>query len=293
MKFHQECAACLLRIADEKLRGFADAEKTAEYMRMAREILANADAEHDSAPLMDAKLIRLRRDFLGYEDDYSEIKRSYNALLMRLYDRLRERIDSAEDPLYAAMQISVTGNYIDFNVGLNVTEETLLELLNHFGERRIDRGEYENFRADLEKGGEIIFLHDNCGEVVLDKLLIETIRRLYPDIHAVSVVRQGRVANDVTFEDAEQIGLYDAAEVVGNGTYDIPGTQLDELPPELLARMKNARAILAKGQGNFETMIGCGLNVYYLLLAKCPDYEEWFGMKLLNCIFRNDRNIKR
>ena len=288
MKLHADCIACLARSALERAGSLKDAEKKTEYMRRVCEILSAADAQYDSAPLLDARIVRLRREFLGIQEDYAQIKRKFNALLMGVYDRLRARVRGAQDPLYAALQFSMVGNYIDFNLLGDVDPDEVLRLLDEAADRELDAAEYAHLRDDLARGGELVFVHDNCGEVVLDKLLIETVRALYPNIHAVSLVRGGPVANDATRDDAAQIGLAEVSEVLDNGLRDIPGTQVDQLPEAVRKRMEGAALIIAKGQGNFESMIDCGLNVYYLLLSKCPSYTEWFGFQHFGGVLANE-----
>ena len=288
MKLHADCVACLARGALDRAKAVPDGPAKTEYMRRVCEIIGGADANYDSAPLMDMHILRLGRELLGLTSDYAEIKRSFNALLMGIYDQLKARVRAAEDPLRAAVQLSVAGNYIDFNLLYNVTEEEALRQLDEASNRELDVEELEHLRADLARGGELVFVHDNCGEIVLDKLLIETIRELYPDVRAASLVRGGPVVNDVTKEDAEQIGLAEVAEVLENGIPDLPGTQIDMLPAPVRARVENATAIIAKGQGNFESLIECGLNVYYLLLSKCPSYTDWFGFENFGGVFINE-----
>lgn len=292
MKLHADCIACLARSALKRAGALEDGPKKTEYMRRVCEILSAADAEYDSAPLLDARIVRLGREFLGIREDYAQIKRSFNALLMGIYGRLRERVRAAEDPLYAAMQLSVVGNYIDFNLPGDIDPEEALRLLDEAADRELDAAEYARLCAELARGGELVYVHDNCGEVVLDKLLIEVIRERYPGIRAVSLVRGGPVANDATREDAEQIGLSEVAEVLENGFPDLPGTQIDQLPEAARLRLENAALIIAKGQGNFESMIGCGLNVYYLLLSKCPSYTEWFGFEHFGGVLVNELRRK-
>lgn len=288
MKLHADCIACLAKSALKRAGTLEDGPKKTEYMRRVCGILAAAEAGYDSAPLLDARIVRLGREFLGIQRDYTQVKRSFNALLMGIYDRLRERVNAAKDPLYAAMQLSVVGNYIDFNLLGDVDPEEALRLLDEALDRELNAAEYAHMRAELARGGELVFVHDNCGEVVLDKLLIETICGRYPGIRAVSLVRGGPVANDVTREDAEQIGLGEVAEVLDNGFPDLPGTQVDQLPEAVRRRLENAALIIAKGQGNFESMIGCGLNVYYLLLSKCSSYTEWFGFAHFSSVLVNE-----
>ena len=292
MKLHADCVACLTRGALGRAKHIPDGSEKTEYMRRICEILGATDAEYDSAPLMDAKIIQLGRELLGIEDDYTEIKRSFNALLLGVYDQLKARVRAAEDPLRAAIQFSMVGNYIDFNILENVDEGEALRLLDEASNRELDAAEVEHLRADLARGGEMVFVHDNCGEIVLDKLLIETIRELYPDVRVVSLIRCQPVANDATWEDAEQIGLSEVAEVLDNGLPDLPGTQVDQLPAPVRACVESAALLIAKGQGNFESMIECGLNVYYILLSKCASYTEWYGFAHMSGVLVNERRRK-
>ena len=289
MKLHADCVACLTRGALGRAKDIPDGPEKTEYMRRVCEVLAAADRDYDSAPLMDMRIFRLGRELLGIELDYTEIKRNFNALLMGVYDQLRSRVRASEDPLRAAVQLSMVGNYIDFNMLGDVSPKEALRLLDEASNRPLDEAEMTHLREDLSRGGELVFVHDNCGEIVLDKLLIETIRELYPGIRAVSLVRGGPVTNDATREDAEQINLAEVSEVLENGILDLPGTQIDWLPAPVRERVESAALLIAKGQGNFESLIECGLNVYYLLLSKCASYTEWYGFEQLSGVLVNER----
>lgn len=292
MKFHADCVACLLAGAQKKAGFIQDEQQKLEYMRRICRVMEQADPSYDSAPLVDARIIQLKREMFGVEDDYTQIKHSFNALVLGLYDRLKAQVQAAEDPLYAAIQLSMAGNYIDFNVLKDVNSDELLRLLDEAAERRVDADEYARLKADLSGTGELVFLHDNCGEVVLDRLLIETILQAYPDKKILSVVRGTPISNDATIEDACEIGLTELVEVVGNGQKDIAGTQMDLLPAALRRRIENAGVVIAKGQGNFESLIDCGLNVYFLFLSKCPSYTQWFGFERFSGILKNARRMK-
>ncbi len=288
MKLHAECIPCLARSALNRARSVTDPAARTEYMRRVCEILASADADYDSAPLLDARIIRLGREYLGVTQDYAQIKRSFNALMLGVCGELRARIESAADPLLAALQFSMVGNYIDFNLLGDVNPDTALRLIGEAADRKLDAAELARLKSDLSGGGELVLVHDNCGEVALDKLLLETIARLYPNIRPVSLVRGAPIANDATREDAAQVGLSDVAEVLDNGLPDLPGTQIDQLPEAVRERLERAAVIIAKGQGNFESMIGCGLNVYYLLLSKCEHYTSWFGFEHFGGVLANE-----
>lgn len=288
MKFHAECVPCLISGALNKIDAVKDESLRLEFMRGICEIISSVDPEYDAAPLIDARIIQLKRRLLHMEDDYSQVKHSFNAMVLRLYDRLKAQVNAAQDPLHMAMQLAMAGNYIDFGVLGNINPDDALRMLDEAAGKTVDPVEYAHFRQDLAKEGELLYIHDNCGEVVLDKLLIETIRTLYPHKKVVSVVRGNPILNDATIDDAREVGLENMVEVVENGLKDIAGTQLDMLPEELQARFQNAGMIIAKGQGNFETLIGCGLNVYFLFLSKCVSYTQWFGFERFSGILKND-----
>ena len=293
MKFHAECAACLAEANLRKAAPVRDEALRAEYMRRICEIIAATDMESEAPPLVDARIIRLRRELLGIEDDFTAIKHSFNQLLLGLYDRLRARVDGAEDPLYAALQLSMAGNYIDFGVLKEVDPDELLRLLDDAAEKQVDRGEYAHLQEDLARpGGEMVFIHDNCGEIVLDRLLIETIQRLYPQQRIVSLVRGTPVLNDATLEDAVEAGLPELVDVMENGLEYVAGTDLSRVPEAVLERIRGAKLVIAKGQGNFETLTGCGLNVYYLFLSKCAGYTQWYGFERFSGVLANDKRMK-
>ena len=293
MRFHAECALCLFQQRFDRAKDVADQRLRAEYARELARVISEVDFDRDSSPLMGARLAEVQRRMLGIEDDYTEINRRFNGMMLNLYPELRARVFAAKDPIYAAMQLSLAGNYIDFGVLLDVTEEKLMELIRNASDCALDAAEYANLRADLARGGELVYLHDNCGEVVLDKLLIEAIRAEYPQLHVLSVLRGSPILNDATVEDALEVGL-DAVsdEVIGNGLRDTAGTELEYMPAELRARIERATLIIGKGQGNFETLIGSGLNVYFLLLAKCAGYQRWFGLKQYSAVLANERRMR-
>src|SRR5699024_2847071 len=132
--------------------------------------------------------------------------------------------------------------------------------------------------ADVRSARHLVYACDNCGEVVLDRLLMEEMKKENPGLQITALVRGENVLNDVSAEDARAVGLDRVAEIVGNGS-NIGGTQMAYLSDEAREAMLDADLIISKGQGNFETLTGAGLNVYYLFLAKCPNYTKWFGME--------------
>ena len=177
-----------------------------------------------------------------------------------------------------AVWMAMAGNYIDFGILKEVDDARLKRMLATPDERAVGTPVLEELRADVRSARHLVYACDNCGEVVLDRLLMEEMKKENPGLQITALVRGENVLNDVSAEDARAVGLDRVAKIVGNGS-NIGGTQMAYLSDEAREAMLDADLIISKGQGNFETLTGAGLNVYYLFLAKCPHYTKWFGME--------------
>ncbi|MCD8022757.1 MAG: ARMT1-like domain-containing protein [Lachnospiraceae bacterium] len=217
----------------------------------------------------------LSREIFGCVRDYSEEKSYYNQLLLKKEQGIREKIHSAEDPLLKALQFSLVGNYIDFSAVNNVEEEYLETLLKEVEQNSVTGEAYERLKRDLSSRRNLLFLTDNAGEGVLDKLFLEVIRESFPHLSVKVLVRGKPVLNDMTMEDALEIGLQKVAEVYDNGN-GIAGTWLPELSSQAKDIWENAEVIIAKGQANYETLRLCGANIYFIFLCKCEMFCRSF-----------------
>lgn len=290
-RWNSECAKCLTRKYLDAYPADAPEEKRLAYLNRLYTILASAGPK-EGAPVQSARIIRLQQEIFGQTTDYTKIKRTFNSLMLENEERIYQDIVSAEDPLLRAAQYVMTGNYIDFGVLIDVTAEKLMELLSAAPEQKIDAGVFACLREELSRAGRLTYLTDNCGEVVLDKLFLKTIRTQYPKLQVTVIVRGKPALNDATLEDAEQIGLPGIAPVIGNGT-DIPGTFLPAISAEAADTIRSADLVISKGQGNFETLRGCGLNIYYLFLCKCRLFTERFHVKQYEGILTQEQASSR
>ena len=146
---------------------------------------------------------------------------------------------------------------------------------------------YQVLRNEILSAKSIVYLLDNCGEIVMDKLITECIQKLNPKADITVIVRGEEIYNDVTMDDAKQVGLTDIVSVIGNGS-SVPGTCLDLVSDEVKEKLLNADVILSKGQGNFETLQGCQLNVYYIFLCKCDMVANLFHVPKLTPMLCNE-----
>ena len=283
------CISCLIKAQLEKYPVNAPEEQVLIFKQKVLEILANASVT-ESSPVLVHKLDKLRMEMFGVCADYSKEKNYFNDYVMKKQDRIESEIAVADDSLMRALQYSMTGNYIDFGTIENVSEEKFEELLDKSKCISLDETEYAHMKKDLENAKSLVFLHDNCGEIVFDHVLIKTIKKLYPNLHILSMVRGFPVLNDATMDDAVQIGLVDTVEVMGNGS-SIAGTCMDDISKEALKAIQNADIIISKGQANFETLNGCGFNVYYLFMCKCSLFANRFHKNLFEGMLINDKSV--
>ena len=294
---HPVCVSCLIKKQIDRYPASAPREQVLTYMRRLGQMMAELPDRTGGPEIMEA-ITDIRREVFGeaaneVEQDYKALKSHFNTLMMNTAaaESLSHRIEASPDPLRTALGYAMTGNFIDFGAMDSVDEEKLRALLEESPHRvSPDLPAYVNLTADLAAARRLTFLTDNCGEIVMDKLLAETIHRLYPSLHITVLVRGGEVLNDATMEDAAQIGFdrMEGITVMGNGDR-LAGTDLTRVSPEARAAILGADLIIAKGQGNFETLQGCGLNIYYAFLCKCQFFADRFGVPIYTGMLVRER----
>ena len=218
---------------------------------------------------------------------YPQEKIDSNKFVLERLDLIRERVQEARDPVYAALQFSILGNYLDFSaLRGQVSFEKLTEMLDAARDISLDADAYRKFRQDLAQGKTLLVLTDNAGEIGFDRILAETIFEAFPNLAITFCVRGGITQNDATREDAAEMGI--PFPVIDNGNL-VPGTQLDQLSDEASQALQTSDVILAKGMANVETMFGCGLNVYYAFLIKCHRFVDRFGKPMFTPMVLRER----
>ena len=250
------CKDCMLNKHLDNYPEGAPEELVREY----RETLVRLTDQTGAVPtgpevFYEVKALR-KRLFGEGEMDYAQIKRHFNALMLEIEPELESRVKAAEDPLKSAVQYAMMGNFIDFAALDKVEESKLMEL--------IDRA------PDITT-----LITDNCGEIVMDKILLRQLLSMNPDLLITVIVRGGPVANDATLEDAEQVGLTKLGHCIGNGTAT-DGTVLRTVSREARETIAHADVVIAKGQANYETLYGCGYNIFFIFMCKCMLFMDRF-----------------
>lgn len=290
MKLNPFCMCCALNKQEQKIRHYPDMEKKTEYMKKVMALMANTE-EKDCAPSLSVDIQKLYSSFWNCPmEDFTEIKKEFNQLMLNMEVSIEDKIRKSNDPLEKALLYARIGNYIDFAALSNVDQSTVITLLDEKSSEALDEKEYKNFLHDLSSAKKLVYLTDNCGEVVLDKMAVKILKEQYPNLDITVIVRGYPVVNDATMEDAEEIGLTDLVNVIGNGS-NVGGTWIPGISSESRELLYNADLIIAKGQGNFETLNDCGLNIYYLFLCKCDLFQRRFHAENLQGMFLNERRL--
>ena len=262
MKVHLDCFPCFLRQAIIALRfGTKDKALQETILKSILEEIGNADSSKPPA-YTTTFIHRKIRQMLG-QDPFREIKSEYNRIALGLYPSLKTAIAQSPDPLWMGARLAIAGNVIDFGIFTSVDiEGAVQKALN----TQIAVDDFYAFKEAVLQSDEILYLTDNAGEIVFDRLLIETLSRLGKKVKAV--VKGAPVLNDSTMDDAEETGLAAVCEVIDNGS-DAVGTMLDWTSPAFQETFHNARLVISKGQGNFETLAGNEKAIFFLFQSKC------------------------
>ena len=288
LRFNTECVKCIInRYLNNVPKEFSPEKKLA-YVQLVCKCVAEAPS-HAGAPVVTQSIKNALRETFGITEDFSKEKHYFNQMMLGLEEEIFNTIKQSGDVLKTAIQYAMTGNYIDFGSMHTVDEEYLQKALQESGERVVDDDVLEALRKELTDAKRIVLLTDNCGEIVLDKLLIKVIKGLFPQLEVTIMVRGGEVLNDATMKDALEVGIDKVGAIVDNGT-EIAGTFLEALSVEALQILNEADVILSKGQANFETLRGCGKNIYYIFLCKCDMFANRFGVERFTGMMINDRD---
>ncbi len=267
-----ECIPCFARQTLEAARFVTD--DPAVHERILRDVLRSV-VEMDlaqSPPVVAQQIHRRLRQLTGVDDPYRAAKDGFNRMALDMLPELSAKVREAADPLAVALHLAIAGNVIDLGVNGGLTEDEARRAVAGAMEEPL-HGDVEEFRQAAEVAGDILYLADNAGEIVFDRLLIEQL----PTERVTVVVRGGPILNDAVMADAEAAGLCDLVETIDNGS-DAPGTVLADCSEDFRRRFASADMIIAKGQGNFESLSDEAANIYFLFKAKCSVIADHVGL---------------
>jgi len=234
-------------------------------------------------PYIAAKIDPILKKILGKEDIYQQAKIESNRLALGVYDKLSAKLVSSQDKLLTAVELAIAGNIIDYGAkhSLDVEHEItkIINAQNKEWKEKKTRFDYSGFQRVLGKARNIVYLADNAGETVFDRILIEQIKRDYPDTKIIYVVKSKPALNDALLEDALFCGIDKSAKIMASGVA-APGTVLKLCSREFVKVFNRADMIISKGQGNFEALSESKRPIFFMLMAKCPVIARHIGCSL-------------
>lgn len=265
MRTFLDCVPCFVKQALDAARLVTPDEAVQE--RVLRRVLeATNRLDFDkSPPHMGREIHRIIREETGSADPYAEIKRRSTEIALGLLEAARVRPNRAKDPFEAAVRFAIAGNVLDFALASTWDENRIMQAFEMAFTKKLAHSDVDELKQAAETAAVILYIGDNAGEVVFDRLLIEQL----PPGRVRFAVKGGPIINDATREDAEAAGIAALAPIMDTGS-DAPGVILDDCSRGFRGLFSLADVVIAKGQANYETLCDCGREVFFLTQVKCP-----------------------
>jgi len=281
MKTYLECYPCFLRQALDASRfAAADESQQLRVMQQALTLLQNLNPAA-SPPEIAWQIHRLVREEVASSDPYQAAKERSTRQSLALYPQLKALVSESDDPLGTALRLSIAGNIID--LGVQELHEDLWENVERVLSQPYAVDHETELRAALASVDQVLFLADNAGETVFDRVLIEEL-----PLPVTYVVKGHPILNDATRTDALAAGLDSCSNIIDNGS-DAPGTVFKRCSAEFMAEFERSALVIAKGQANYETLSTAGEKVFCLLQVKCPVIGLDIGAPVGSIIIRNSK----
>jgi uncharacterized protein with ATP-grasp and redox domains len=285
MKTYLDCLACFLSQALKASRiTTADERMQREVMDQVMEKLIRLPL--DASPPQIARMVYgTIRTVTGTTDPFSAIKKKQNELALGFYPALKAMVRGSDDPLLLAVKLAIAGNIIDMAIPREIGDirEEILSVVSS----PLAVNDYAVLRKSLTDARQLLYLGDNAGEIVFDRILIEELTAV-DSPRIVFAVRDGPIINDATFDDARAVGIDRHAEVMSSGS-SAPATVLSECSSEFVRVFRKADVIIAKGQGNYESLGDEGENLFFLLTVKCPVVASHLGLQVGDRVLKSNR----
>jgi hypothetical protein len=281
LKAEIDCIPCLFKQALSASRRCTD--DVEKLKRVQYELMRRVPAmRFDQTPAeLSYYALRVVNEVLGCEDPFAAEKRESNRAMLELYPTLKRIVDSSDDKLHTAMKIAAAGNVIDMGILHRFdVRKAIDDILK--GSFRVD--DFELLRKDLMSAKRILYIADNAGEIVADKLFLETLGRR----DAYVAVNEQPILNDATMDDAREVELERAAIPISDGSGMI-GIVLSECSEEFRRLFHSADVIISKGQGNYECLDERPENIYFVLTAKCPVVARGLGVEEGEAVLKKGR----
>jgi len=284
-----ECIPCIFnQLIDIVHFNELDDEQGMRIMHSAMDRMRDYDLLKGSAPEITALIHKDIREQIANNDLYYQAKRDSNKLASSLIERVENLVSEYKDPLKGYVKMAIAGNVMDYGARVRFDIEETVENILHsdFG---VDH--YQELAFDLKKERRtILYIGDNAGEIVFDKLFIQYLIEKY-DHQITFLVKSEPILNDVLLEDAKEVGIDQVVPVMESGS-TTPGTLYKEMKPEIKELYHSVDLVISKGQGNYETLPRDLTKTYFLLKMKCSKIAEVMGINLGDLLVHQVGNLK-
>jgi damage-control phosphatase, subfamily I len=286
MKTYLDCIPCFFRQALAAARTSTDDEIIQRQVLNSVSIMIPELALGVTPPEIAQQVYRIVSEITGNKDPYVEAKKDANQSAMSLYARMKGLVDDSNDSLETACRLAIAGNAID--LGAHAEVGSIDAIIKDSLGYQLDPEHYRKFKACVEQASLILYLADNAGEIVFDRILIEQLLQIKKSKIAF-VVREKPIINDATLDDALQVGLNKVATILSNGS-DAPATILSQCSSEMLNYYQTADLIISKGQGNYESLSGRPENIFFLFKVKCTVVARDCGYDLESLVLTSSND---
>ncbi|MEA3423796.1 MAG: ARMT1-like domain-containing protein [Bacillota bacterium] len=293
MKLELDCMICninqVIKMAKQFKLNKTDQEK------MMKEVLGYlSDADYSKCnPAITADTWEIIVKHVGDSNPYKEIKRFYNDEMMKMADIVKEKMCQSKDPFVTGLKIAITGNLIDFAAKHSFNVDMVKDRIMNVDDIHLEIDDSGRLYNNMKHAKSLLYLGDNCGEIVMDKFFIEYLREEFPKLDIYFAVRGKSVLNDITWEDAEEVAMKEVAKIVDNGD-NSPGTVIDRTSDEFKELYYDADVVIAKGQGNYESLSETDRkNVFHLFMAKCDIVAKSAGTEIMSIVCIENNGVER
>ncbi len=286
MKMEPECFACFFKQA-HRLMNYLNLsrKKQIDILKKVGNFLINIEDFSKSPAFYSSFMYDIVYKEANVIDPYKTIKKKYNKRILGIYSTLKNIVETSNDPIHTALKLSAVGNSMDLGVDTSVN---ISKYLKNIKDVKFAIDDYTIFKRMLKQSKKIMLLADNTGEIILDKLLLETINK-NGKYEIIVGVRGKPIINDVTIQDAKDVEFQDAVKIISNGN-EMVGTILEQCSKEFMSYFNSSDIIISKGQANFESLNTVKKhNIFFLFKSKCNPVSKYLNVPLDSLIFYRAR----
>lgn len=266
MKTYLDCIPCFFRQALAAARISSGDEEVHRHVLNSVSLMIPDLALDATPPEIAQQVYRIVYEITGNNDPYLEAKKNANESALALYSRMKDMVDYSNEPLETACKLAIAGNAID--LGPRSEIGNMYTIIEDSLGYQLDQKNYRKFKESVDKAYLVLYIADNAGEIVFDRILIEQLLQV-KKLKIVLAVRKKPIINDATLEDARQAGLDRVTTLISSGC-SAPAAILSQCSTKMIGYFQAADLIISKGQGNYESLSGRSENIFFLFKVKCP-----------------------